>query len=42
VHFELDRFVLLLWQQLITLAVGGLILLAVYRVAIRRVNINGG
>jgi ABC-2 type transport system permease protein len=42
VHFELDRFVLLLWQQLITLAVGSLILLAVYRVAIRRVNINGG
>jgi ABC-2 type transport system permease protein len=42
VHFEPDRFVLLLWQQLITLAVGGLILLAVYRVAIRRVNINGG
>ncbi len=42
VHFEVDRFVPLLWQQLITLAVGSLILLAVYRVAIRRVNINGG
>ena len=42
VHFEPDRFVSLLWQQLITLAVGSLILLAVYRVAIRRVNINGG
>jgi len=42
VHFEPDRFVPLLWQQLITLAVGSLILLAVYRVAIRRVNINGG
>ena len=42
VHFEPDRFVSLLWQQLITLAVGSPILLAVYRVAIRRVNINGG
>jgi ABC-2 type transport system permease protein len=42
VHFELDRFGWLLLQQIITLAVGSLILLAVYSIAIRRVNINGG
>ena len=42
VHFELQQFAWLLWQQVITLAVGSLILLALYRVAIRRVNINGG
>ncbi len=42
VHFELDRFGWLLLQQVITLVVGSLILLGVYSVAIRRVNINGG
>ena len=42
VHFELDQFVLLLLHQVITLVVGGFIVLAIYRVAIRRVNINGG
>lgn len=42
IHFELDRFGWLLLQQVITLAGGSLILLAVYSVAIRRVNINGG
>lgn len=42
VHFELRNFGWLLWQQVITLAVGSLILLAVYQIAIRRVNINGG
>lgn len=42
VHFQLDRFGWLLLQQVITVAVGSLILLAVYSVAIRRVNINGG
>jgi ABC-2 type transport system permease protein len=42
VHFELDRFGWLLWQQFITLLVGSLILMAIYQVAIRRVNINGG
>jgi viologen exporter family transport system permease protein len=42
VHFELYQFAWLLWQQMITLAAGSLILLAVYQVAIRRVNINGG
>ncbi len=42
VHFEFDRFVALLGQQVLVLAVGGLILFAVYQVAIRRVNINGG
>jgi hypothetical protein len=31
-----------LLQQMITVVAGGLILLAVYLVAIRRVNINGG
>lgn len=42
VHFELDRFVALLGQQVLVLAVGTLILFMVYQVAIRRVNINGG
>jgi ABC-2 type transport system permease protein len=42
VHFELYPFLGLLGQQLITLLVGGMILLAVYQVAIRRVSINGG
>src|SRR5947209_5668795 len=42
VHFELDQFVLLLLHQVITLVVGGFIVFAIYQVAIRRVNINGG
>ena len=42
VHFELDQFVLLVLHQGITLVIGGLILLVMYQVAIRRVNINGG
>ena len=42
VHFEADQFVLLLLHQAITLAIGGVILLIMYQVAIRRVNINGG
>ncbi|HET8853141.1 MAG TPA: ABC-2 family transporter protein [Ktedonobacteraceae bacterium] len=42
VHFEFDRFVALLGQQMLVLAVGGLILFAMFQVAIRRVNINGG
>ncbi len=42
VHFELDRFVALLGQQVLVLAVGALVLFMVYQVAIRRVNINGG
>ena len=42
VHFELDQFVLLVLHQVITLAIGGIILLVMYQVAIRRVNINGG
>ena len=42
VHFELDQFILLVLHQGITLAIGGIILLAMYQVAIRRVNINGG
>lgn len=42
VHFELDRFGWLLVQQVITLAVASLILWLIYRVALRRVNINGG
>jgi viologen exporter family transport system permease protein len=42
VHFEPGGFLGLLWQQGITLAVGSLLLLLLYRVAVRRVNINGG
>jgi len=42
IHFEVYQFAWLLSQQMITLVVGGLIVLAVYLVAIRRVNINGG
>lgn len=42
VHFELDRFGWLLEQQALMLLVGSLILLLIYRAAIRRVNINGG
>src|SRR6266567_3975453 len=42
VHFEFDHFVWLLVQQLITLAIGSIILLGIYQVATRRVNINGG
>jgi len=42
VHFEFDRFVALLEQQVLMITIGSLILLAVYQIAIRRVNINGG
>ena len=42
VHFELSAFGWLLVQQVITLAVGSIILLLIYRLATRRVNINGG
>jgi ABC-2 type transport system permease protein len=42
VHFELYPFLGLLVQQGITLAVGSLILFAMYSIAIRRVSINGG
>ncbi|MGZ3622815.1 MAG: ABC transporter permease [Ktedonobacteraceae bacterium] len=42
VHFEADQFVLLLLHQAIMLVIGGVILLVMYQVAIRRVNINGG
>jgi len=42
VHFELYPFLGLLEQQLITIAVGCVILFAIYAVAIRRVSINGG
>lgn len=42
VHFDLASFGGLLLQQGVTLGVGCLILGAIYRVAIRRVNINGG
>ncbi len=42
VHFEAGQFVLLLLHQAIMLAIGGVILLVMYQVAIRRVNINGG
>lgn len=42
VHFDLVPFAWLLLQQAVTLAIGGLILLTVYQIAIRRVSINGG
>ena len=42
VHFEWDRFGWALLQQVITLAVGSLLLLGLYALAMRRVNINGG
>lgn len=42
VHFDAGYLVILLAQQVITLGVGALIMLAVYQVAIRRVSINGG
>ncbi len=42
VHFELDHFIGLLVQQFITLAIGSLVLFVLYRIATRRVNINGG
>lgn len=42
VHFETQRFYQLLLQQALVLAIGSMILFVVYRVALRRVNINGG
>jgi len=42
VHFELVSFIRLLEQQVLMIVIGGLILFAVYQIAIRRVNINGG
>jgi ABC-2 type transport system permease protein len=42
VHFESQRFYQLLLQQALVLAIGSIILFVVYRVALRRVNINGG
>lgn len=42
VHFELSPFLGLLVQQIITVAVGGILLLVLYKIAIRRININGG
>ena len=42
VHFELYRFYQLLLQQIVMLAVGSVILFVVYRIALRRVNMNGG
>ena len=42
VHFELYPFLGLLEQQFITVAVGCVIMFAIYSVAIRRVSINGG
>jgi ABC-2 type transport system permease protein len=42
VHFELGPFGWLLVQQALTLVVVGLIMLVLYQVAVRRLNINGG
>jgi ABC-2 type transport system permease protein len=42
VHFEAGLFGALVLQQVVTLAIAGLLLLLLYSVAIRRVSINGG
>jgi ABC-2 type transport system permease protein len=42
VHFEWDHFGWLLIQQASMIAIGSLILLGMYGIALRRVNINGG
>ncbi|GAC1429278.1 MAG: ABC-2 family transporter protein [Ktedonobacteraceae bacterium] len=42
VHFEWDRFGWALLQQSVTLIVGSVLLLGLYGIAMRRVNINGG
>ncbi len=42
VHFEWDRFAWVLVQQASMVTIGSLLLLGVYSIAIRRVNINGG
>ena len=42
VHFQLLPFCWLLLQQVITIAIGSLLLFALYRMATRQVNINGG
>jgi len=42
VHFQWTSFGALLVQQILTLIVAGVIMLSLYQVAIRRVNINGG
>lgn len=42
VHFQIGSFGALLVQQVLTLVVGGALMLALYQVAVRRVNINGG
>ena len=42
VHFQMNSFGALLIQQIITLVVGGALMLRLYQFAVRRVNINGG
>ena len=42
VHFELASFGWLLVQQVLTLVIGGALMLGLYWLATRRVNINGG
>ena len=42
VQFETASFVGLVWQQVITLSVVSLLILGLYRLATRRVSINGG
>jgi len=42
VHFQLLPFCWLLLQQVITIVIGSLLLFALYRMATRQVNINGG
>lgn len=42
VHFDWSNFVQIVWLQLLMLTIGGVLLLVLYRIAIRHVNINGG
>lgn len=42
VHFQADVFARLVVQQAITLVIAALVILALYGLAVRRVNINGG
>ena len=42
VHFDLEGFGAVLVQQVVTLAIGSMLMLGLYWLATRRVNINGG
>lgn len=42
IHFDLSNFSMLILQQGLTLLIGSGIVLVIYQIALRRVNINGG